>query len=142
MICHLKNSSNVLNIIRFSMPNLKVFVEISKKKLSTQSALIDEAKSWIAKKYARYLIISMGKEGGLLFSEDESIRLKPPRLKAISTIGAGDSMVAGLIYQIVHAASLKDTLRLGLACGTASTLQLGSKLFDPKMAWKIFKMIR
>ncbi|MEP7322871.1 MAG: 1-phosphofructokinase family hexose kinase [Saprospiraceae bacterium] len=123
-------------------PNLKEFIQISKKKLSSQPDLIKEAKSWIAKKYARYVVISMGKDGGLLVTEDESIRLKPPRLKVLSTVGAGDSMVAGLIYQIVQGANLTDTLRLGLACGTASTLQLGTKLFDPAMAWKIFKMIR
>jgi 6-phosphofructokinase 2 len=123
-------------------PNLKEFLEISKKKLSTEAALIKEAKLWIAKKYATYIAISMGKDGGLLINEKESIRLRPPKTKAMSTVGAGDSMVAGLLYQLFHGANLKDTLRLGLACGTASTLQLGTKLFDPEMAWKLFKEIK
>lgn len=123
-------------------PNLSEFLQIVEKSALNQAELVHEAQKLIYKNCATYVAISMGKDGGLLVNANESIRLKPPSTKALSTVGAGDSMVAGLTYQLYHNSSLKDTLKLGLACGTAATLQQGTKLFDPEIAWKLFKRIK
>ena len=122
-------------------PNLKEFLRIAGKKSLTQTELISEGKSWISKKYASNIAISMGEQGGILINEREAVALKPPRAKVLSTVGAGDSMVAGMIYQFYHEATFKDILKLGLACGTAATLQQGTKLFEPEVAWSLYKKI-
>ena len=56
------------------------------------------------------------------------VHVQAPKIEVKSTIGAGDSMVAGLIYAIVHNKSPKDMLRWGVACGVAATLSEGSDL--------------
>jgi len=45
-----------------------------------------------------------------------------------STVGAGDSMVAGMILGIHRGMSLADSLRFGVACGTAATINPGTEL--------------
>ena len=40
-----------------------------------------------------------------------------------SSTGAGDALVAGMVFAFSEGASFKDALALGVACGTASTLQ-------------------
>jgi 6-phosphofructokinase 2 len=123
-------------------PNLGEFLQIVDKSSLNHTELVLAAQKLIAKKCAIYVAISMGKDGGLLINQSESVRLKPPPTKALSTVGAGDSMVAGLTYQLYQNASLRDTLKLGLACGTAATLQQGTKLFDPEIAWKLYKKMK
>jgi 6-phosphofructokinase 2 len=45
-----------------------------------------------------------------------------------SAAGAGDALLAGLVFALSEGASFKDALCLGVACGTASTLNAGSTL--------------
>ena len=45
-----------------------------------------------------------------------------------SSIGAGDSLVAGIIFALSENAPFEDALALGVACGTASSLNPGSDL--------------
>ena len=50
------------------------------------------------------VIISMGADGSLWLSDQAVIQAQPPKCKnVVSTVGAGDSMVAGLIYGIEKA---------------------------------------
>lgn len=123
-------------------PNLKEFLQLIGKTKLSKSGIIEVAKSMIRKKKATYIAISMGSKGGMLVSAQEAIQLKAPESVPLSTVGAGDSMVAGMTYQFASNANLKDVLRLGLACGTAATMKKGTKLFDAKTAWKLFISIK
>ncbi len=51
--------------------------------------------------------------------------------KRVSTVGAGDSMVAGMVLAMQRDASWKDVLTEGVAAGTAATLNPGTALCKP-----------
>jgi 1-phosphofructokinase family hexose kinase len=50
---------------------------------------------------------------------------RPPRERVVSSVGSGDSLLAGLATGLVRGMALPEALRLGVACGTADALTVG-----------------
>ena len=70
------------------------------------------------------VIISMGANGSLWLSEQSVIQAQPPKCEnVVSTVGAGDSMVAGLIYGIEKGSSQAETLAFASAVSAFAVSQ-------------------
>ena len=123
-------------------PNLNEMGHIAGRKKLSQTEAIETAKIWIEKEYAEIIVISMGDQGAIICNKNESHILAPPKVKSLSTVGAGDSMVAGLLYKLHYGSDLKDVLMMGIACGTAATLSRGTKLFDRDQAMILYERIK
>jgi 6-phosphofructokinase 2 len=100
------------------------------------------AKQLILKKHCEIIVVSLGANGAMLITKDETHTLKPPKVKVKSTVGAGDSMVAGIVFGLSNNLSLKECLQYGIACGTATTMNLGSALCEKKDVEKLLKLIK
>lgn len=72
--------------------------------------------------------ISRGEDGLIAATEGKIVKAVPPRVKVRSTVGAGDSAVAGLVLRLSQRATLEETCRLAVAAGTAATLAPGTRL--------------
>ncbi len=68
------------------------------------------------------LVISMGAAGAMLVTADARHHVTPPLVKRVSTVGAGDSMMAGLVLALLANRPMQEVLQYGVACGTAATL--------------------
>jgi len=80
----------------------------------------------------RAVVASRGPSGALLATRDATARwFRPPAVRPVSTVGAGDSMVAGIAAALAEGQDLDDAVRLGVAAGTAAVLTPGSELCDP-----------
>ncbi|WP_026770256.1 1-phosphofructokinase family hexose kinase [Asinibacterium sp. OR53] len=86
------------------------------------------AKNVIQQYKCEIIVVSLGKEGAMLVTRDEIYRVSPPKVKVKSTVGAGDSMVAGIVYSLTKGSNLKQALQYGVACGTAATMNPGTGL--------------
>lgn len=76
----------------------------------------------------RIVLVSMGGRGILLVSQGNEYLAVPPNVEVQSTIGAGDSSVAGFVSGMVRGRSLKECLVYAAAAGTATTLYQGTAL--------------
>lgn len=76
------------------------------------------------------IVVSMGAKGALLITKQYTLQIAAPPVERISTVGAGDSMVAGIIAGLTENFSLPDAVKFGVACGTAATLNSGSQLCE------------
>lgn len=76
-----------------------------------------------------YVAVSLGKEGALLCGPDNTYYAAAPAVKIISTVGAGDSMVAGFAFAFAQGQSAEQALRLGIACGSGTASHPGTELF-------------
>lgn len=75
------------------------------------------------------IVVSCGRNGALWVPRsDPSVLVVPPRINAISTIGAGDSLVAGLALAGSRGISGVEAVRLGVAAGSAAVLNAGAAL--------------
>lgn len=107
----------------------------------SKSDAIDNAKQLILQGKSSAVVVSMGGEGALLQTKEETIQLQAPKVNVISAVGAGDSMVAGMCYALQKELSLKDVLRFGIACGTATAMTEGTELCDASTVMNLFKQI-
>ncbi|WP_433742613.1 1-phosphofructokinase [Falsibacillus pallidus] len=72
-----------------------------------------------------YLIVSMAEKGALLFHEDRVFYAKSPEGTLISSVGAGDSMVAGFLSAVSKNIPSEEAFRWGAAAGTATAFSMG-----------------
>lgn len=75
---------------------------------------------------ARNVIVSLGRKGAMLVDENGGVHkqgtLKQP---VLNTVGAGDSMVAGFIAGYIKTGDYAYALKLGSACGNATSFLPG-----------------
>ena len=72
-------------------------------------------------------VVSLGGGGAVLVCEKGTYWAPAPKCNVVSTIGAGDSLLAGFIHGDSKGLSIEDTLRLAVACGTAACLTEGTR---------------
>jgi len=82
----------------------------------------------ISKRKCEVLVISMGKEGAMLLTKDTEFIVKSPEARKHSTVGAGDSMVAGIVLQLSRGKTIQEAFLYGVAAGTAATMNPGTEL--------------
>jgi 6-phosphofructokinase 2 len=100
------------------------------------------SKMLIAKGSAEIIVVSLGAEGGLLITKDQTEFVAAPKVERRSTVGAGDSMVGGMVWALSQNKTLKDVLRWGIACGTATTMNEGTQLFKKEDASLLFQQMK
>ncbi|MBQ5819722.1 MAG: 1-phosphofructokinase family hexose kinase, partial [Clostridia bacterium] len=71
------------------------------------------------------VMISLGAQGALLVCSEGTFVARPPKVDALSTIGAGDSSIAGFVSVADKPASTR--LRTAVAFGTAACLTPGTR---------------
>ena len=68
---------------------------------------------------AENVAVSLGKDGALLAAGDGNLyRMRAPEIKAVSTVGAGDSFLAGFLAGLSR--DMQFALALGVAAGSAT----------------------
>lgn len=70
------------------------------------------------------VVISDGSRGLLWFSKEGTLRAVPPRMQVVSTVGAGDSLVAGLVYGLAQGLTKEETVRLATAASALAVSQV------------------
>ncbi|MDN5351298.1 MAG: 1-phosphofructokinase [Clostridiales bacterium] len=111
-------------------PNLHELENALGKPLKTDAEIIEECKRLIERYRLTYILVSMGGDGSLLVSADEAWKALPIRVPVKSTVGAGDSMVAGFIYGLVSFDDPSKALAYGAACGALAVGKSGTEAFE------------
>jgi len=97
------------------------------------------AKNLVDKGAAEIVVVSLGAEGAILVSKDTTEFVPAPKVAKKSTVGAGDSMVGGMVWALSQNKSLKEVIQIGVCCGTAATMNEGTQLFKVEDVEKLFK---
>jgi 1-phosphofructokinase family hexose kinase len=69
---------------------------------------------------ARSVVLSLGSRGAIAASGSQLWEATPPRIDAISPIGAGDALAAALMWSLRNGDDFPEALRWGVAAGSAS----------------------
>lgn len=89
---------------------------------------------------AENVVVSMGEKGALLVEKTgRRLFCRSPKGRAVSTSGAGDSLVAGLLYGENLHGTLEGGLRWGVAAGAATAFQAG--VADGETVKKLFPSV-
>lgn len=104
---------------------------------------VDEAAKEVINKWkCEVVVVSMAAAGAMLVTENLAMHIMPPAVKIKSTVGAGDSMVAGIVLSLAQNKSIEEAVQYGVACGTAATLNAGTELCRKEDADHLYKLIQ
>lgn len=94
----------------------------------------------IAEMGARNVHISLDDGCFALVREDRQVhryRARAPQLEPVSVVGAGDALLAQWLAARLSGATAGDALRVAVAAGSASVLEVGAGRFDPMEAKRL-----
>ncbi len=90
---------------------------------------------------AQNMVISLGKDGAILHSSHGSWLAKCPPIIERNPIGAGDSMVGGLVFGLSHGETLPECLKWGIACGAATASLSGTTIGSEILIKEIYDRV-
>lgn len=120
-------------------PNLHELENLSGKKITSLKDQ-EEACKILLEQGTEKIVVSLGKEGVLYMDRTRRIRKKFPEEKhMVNASGAGDALMAALVYGEVNGLSIEETLEYGLAAGIAAIRS--SSTINEKMSIELLKEI-
>ncbi len=90
---------------------------------------------------ARNVVISAGKVGALAFDGQKAWLAEAPAIAEVNPTGAGDAMLAGLVFGLDGGKGLADALALGAACGAAAAGMPGTAMPSRSRVFDLLKKI-
>jgi 1-phosphofructokinase family hexose kinase len=128
----LDSSGEALRLGCLAKPTLaKPNLEEAQQLLGLTAEQLDDATLWCKTLLAsgpKNLVVSLGEEGALLVTAQQFEKITSPHIIEVNPIGAGDSMVAGIVWRLSLGESLQQALPYGLACGAATASRSGTDL--------------
>ena len=100
------------------------------------------AQKLIEKGCAEIIVVSLGPQGAVLVTANQTEFVAAPNVVKKSTVGAGDSMVGAMTWALSQNKSLKEVVQWGVACGSAATMNEGTQLFNVADASRLFKELQ
>src|SRR5690349_11881142 len=91
---------------------------------------------------AQNVVVSMGKAGALLHTSEGTWLTHSPKVKEENPIGAGDSMVGGLVWALTQGIALKEALGWGVASGAATASLAGTEVGSRPLIEELFSQVR
>ncbi|MBK5416133.1 1-phosphofructokinase [Pseudomonas sp. TH31] len=89
-----------------------------------------EAASHLHAQGIEHVVISHGADGVNWFSVGAAMHATPPKVSVASTVGAGDSLLAGMLHGLLSADTPEQTLRTATAIAAMAVTQIGFGISD------------
>jgi len=120
-------------------PNAEELGEIAGRPVTSDAPLRATAESLLA--HIDEVVVTLGADGAYLFRRDGAWRARPeiPPERVIKTVGSGDALLAGFVHSHAAGKTPQECLRWGVACGTASTMQVRAGQVDPQDVQAVLK---
>lgn len=94
--------------------------------LATEEQLV-EMGTELLERGIGFVAISMGQMGAFFLDKEQKLKCPGLSVKAHSTVGAGDAMVAALAYGWEEKLSMRDSAALGMATSAGAVTTVGTK---------------
>ncbi|WP_337042401.1 1-phosphofructokinase family hexose kinase [Emticicia sp. 17c] len=122
-------------------PNVGELARLVKAESLEINEVDDAAREIINKGKCEIMVVSLGAQGAVLVTKDICEHIPAPPVQKKSTVGAGDSMVGGMVWALSAGKSVSKMLHWGVACGSAATMNEGTQLFKQDDVHKLLNWI-
>lgn len=123
-------------------PNLKELCELTGQTSITGMGHEKAALQLVDEGKAEMVVVSLGAKGAILATKQGVERVVPPTIVVKSTVGAGDSMMAGLALAYARGATPREMLMYGVACGTAAAMSAGTELCSKTNVDQVYQWLQ
>ncbi|MGC8485629.1 MAG: 1-phosphofructokinase [Candidatus Baltobacteraceae bacterium] len=121
-------------------PSLDEAEQVLGRSLPDTEAVIEAAHE-LQRRGAETVVISRGEASTIALGPDGLWEARPPEVAACSTVGSGDSMVAGLAIALNEGMPFPEALRLGSAAGAATAMTTGTHLGDAREIERLRELV-
>jgi 1-phosphofructokinase len=101
-----------------------------------------EAASRLHAQGIEHVVISHGADGVNWFSVGSAMHATPPKVSVASTVGAGDSLLAGMLHGLLSADTPEQTLRTATAIAAMAVTQIGFGIGDAAQLARLEQGVR
>jgi 1-phosphofructokinase len=122
-------------------PNLEELSQWAGRPIKTLSEQVACARELQTQGIA-HVVISNGADGLVWFGPDATWQAIPPRMNVISTVGAGDSLVAGLTHGLSLGWAPEQILRLATAVSALAVSQVAVGFSDISVLNPLLEQVR
>lgn len=122
-------------------PNIRELQELTRQEIKNESQLEEAARKFIKEEQSEVVVISLGSAGALMVSKNGCKHFRSPTVPIKSRVGAGDSMVAGIVLSLSRRKSLREAVQYGVAAGSAAVMNPRRELCRLKDTEDLFKLI-
>ncbi|MUG45778.1 1-phosphofructokinase [Paenibacillus woosongensis] len=106
-------------------PNIHELETLFGTKFTSEEQIVSAARGLVSKGMS-YVLVSMGGGGSILVTKEEAYRARPFPITPLSTVGAGDSMVAAMAYCLLDSKTTAEMARWTSAAGTVTASKSGT----------------
>ncbi|MGF1727701.1 1-phosphofructokinase [Photobacterium nomapromontoriensis] len=110
-------------------PNDEELSDWAGHELSSEQALREAAEQLATKDIAN-VVVSLGAKGVMWLNSEGWLRSQPPKVDIVSTVGAGDTLVAGLCWGQLNHWNKQETLSFATALSALAVSQVGVGVKD------------
>lgn len=110
------------------------------RELATESEQLAAARELVDCCLAKAVVVSLGSDGALLVTQQESLRFGAIPMRAVSGVGAGDAMVAAITVGLNRDWPLSTSVRFGIAAGAAMLMTPGTEPCTRADAERLFEV--
>jgi 6-phosphofructokinase 2 len=122
-------------------PNIGELSEIVGEELNTIPLQEKAAMKIIESGKIEVLVVSLGAFGAFMASKEGIYHVAAPSVHKKSTVGAGDSMVAGIVFSLKTGKTFSQAIKFGVACGTSATMNSGTELFKVEDVYNLYDWV-
>ena len=112
-------------------PNQTELEELVQARLQTPEA-IQNAAVELCRSGVKHVAVSLGAQGALVTDGVHTVFAPAVSVTALFTVGAGDAMLAGMLYGMNRGETVFASLRYGIAAGAACVRDGGIQAFSPE----------
>ena len=76
----------------------------------------------------RLVIVSLGVDGALFVTDEEAFHATAPVVRVRSKVGAGDSLIGGVLWALLKRMTLKEGAKIGIAASTSAVMREAPRL--------------
>jgi 6-phosphofructokinase 2 len=109
-------------------PNLRELAEVVGEPLADEASWIRAGAGLVKSRRAEVVALTLDHRGALLVDRDRVLRAEALPIKPMSSVGAGDSFLGGIVWSLTAGFDLEHAFRLGVAAGSSAVLNLGTEL--------------
>jgi len=120
-------------------PNLRELETLADSGLNGEEELHRAACDLVEQRENQAVVLSLGAAGALLVTPQQHLRLPAPSVHIQSRVGAGDSMMAGMVLKLAQGWAIEEAVRYGVAAGTAAVMNPGTELCRPEDTQRLYR---
>lgn len=122
-------------------PNLQELSEFAGRELNNERDQIAAGRQMIDEGRAEVVVLSLGAGGAIFITADHAERFEALKVPIRSAVGAGDSMVGGIVFALARGDSLRTAVRYGMAAGAAALITKGTELCRREDTERLFHTV-